>query len=106
MRMRRSWAATEKSLAKANKALDTLTRDEGMRDKLDPKVLGACVAKQDPTPIKQSMEAATALGVDSTPALFINGDEGGGRVAAGGCVPDCGRRAGRRGADAATAGEA
>lgn len=67
------FGGAEKSVEVANKALDSLTLDEGKRDHLDATALAACVSKQDSAPIKQSMEAATALGVDSTPALFING---------------------------------
>ena len=67
------FGGAEKSVDVANKTLDSLATDEGTRDHLDAKALTACVSKQDPTPIKQSMEAAAALGVDSTPALFING---------------------------------
>lgn len=69
------FGGAEKSVDVANKTLDSLTRDEGMRDKVDPKALDACVAKQDPAPIKQSMEYATSLGVEATPALFINGEK-------------------------------
>ena len=75
MRMPRRWAATEKSLAKANDTLDTLARDEGKRQKLNADALNACIAKQDDTAIKASMKLGESLGVDSTPALFINGEK-------------------------------
>ena len=65
----------EKSLETANAALDRLTTEEGARQKLDAPKLAACVAKQDTTPIDQSMQEAAALGVDATPALFINGEK-------------------------------
>ncbi len=65
----------EKSLAKANEMLDTLSRDEGKRDKADAGRLNACLAKQDDTAIKESIKEGEALGVDSTPALFINGEK-------------------------------
>jgi len=64
----------EKSLAKANEALDRLAREEGKRQKLDAAALDACIAKQDDTAVKASVKEAEALGVDSTPALFINGE--------------------------------
>jgi protein-disulfide isomerase len=64
----------EKSLAKANENLDTFTRDEGKRQNVDMSVLNACIAKQDDTAIKASIKVGTDLGVDSTPALFINGE--------------------------------
>ena len=63
----------EKSLAKANDTLDTLTRDEAKRQNVDITALNACIAKQDDSAVKASVKEAEALGVDSTPALFING---------------------------------
>ncbi len=65
----------EKSLAKANDTLDSLARDEGKRQKLDVDTLNACIVKQDDTAIKASMKLGESLGVDSTPALFINGEK-------------------------------
>jgi protein-disulfide isomerase len=66
---------TDKSLTKANETLDTLAREEGKRQNVDLAVLNACIAKQDDTAVKASMKAAEELGVDSTPALFINGEK-------------------------------
>jgi len=65
----------EKSLAKANETLDTLARDEAKRQKLNVDTVNACIAKQDDTAIKASMKLGESLGVDSTPALFINGEK-------------------------------
>jgi protein-disulfide isomerase len=65
----------EKSLAKANDTLDSLARDEGKRQKLNADTLNACITKQDDTAIKASMKLGESLGVDSTPALFINGEK-------------------------------
>jgi protein-disulfide isomerase len=65
----------EKSLAKANEMLDVLARDEGKRQNVNADSLNACLAKQDDTAIKASMKEGEALGVDSTPALFINGEK-------------------------------
>jgi protein-disulfide isomerase len=70
----------EKSLAKATASLDSLTVDEGKRQKVDATALNACIAKQDDTVVKASMKEAEALGVDSTPALFINGEKLAGAV--------------------------
>jgi protein-disulfide isomerase len=64
----------EKSVATANENLDKLAREEGKRQKLDAAVLDACIAKQDDSAVKASVKEAAALGVDSTPALFINGE--------------------------------
>jgi protein-disulfide isomerase len=66
---------TEKTVAKANEMLDTLAHEEGKREKIDDTRLTACIAKQDSTVIKQSMKEAEALGVEATPALFINGEK-------------------------------
>jgi protein-disulfide isomerase len=65
----------EKSLAKANDMLDSLAKDEGKRQKLNADALNACLAKQDDTAIKESVKLGETLGVDATPALFINGEK-------------------------------
>jgi protein-disulfide isomerase len=65
----------EKSLDKANATLDSLAREEGKRQKLNVDALNACIAKQDDTAIKASTKLGESLGVDSTPALFINGEK-------------------------------
>jgi protein-disulfide isomerase len=65
----------EKSIAKANEMLDVLARDEGKRQNVNADTLNACIAKQDDTAIKASVKQGEALGVDSTPALFINGEK-------------------------------
>jgi protein-disulfide isomerase len=65
----------EKSLAKANETLDSLARDEAKRQKLNVDTVNACIVKQDDTAIKASMKLGESLGVDSTPALFINGEK-------------------------------
>ena len=66
---------TEKTIAKANEMLDGLATDEGRKQKIDGTRLAACIAKQDQTVIKQSMREAELLGVEATPALFINGEK-------------------------------
>lgn len=64
----------EKSLAKANDTLDVLARDEGKKQKLNAETLNACITKQDDTAIKASIRMGDTLGVDATPAMFINGE--------------------------------
>lgn len=66
---------TEKTLAKANETLDALTKEEGKRQKVNEAALNACVEKQDDTAVKASVKAGTDLGVDATPALYINGEK-------------------------------
>jgi protein-disulfide isomerase len=65
----------EKSIAKANEMLDVLARDEAKRQNINVDSLNACIAKQDDTAIKGSVKEGEALGVDSTPTLFINGEK-------------------------------
>ena len=65
----------EKSLAKANDTLDMLAREEGKRQKLNLETLNACITKQDDSAIKESLKLGDSLGVDATPALFINGEK-------------------------------
>ena len=62
-------------LEQANQTLDTTARDEAKKQKIDGAKVDACIAKQDASAVKQSMKEAEALGVDSTPALFINGEK-------------------------------
>jgi protein-disulfide isomerase len=65
----------EKSLTKANDTLDSLAREEGKRQKLNVDALNACIVKQDDAAIKESMKLGESLGVEATPALFINGEK-------------------------------
>ena len=65
----------DKSLAKANATLDATAHDEGAQQKLNMETLSACIAKQDDKAITASVKEGEALGVDSTPALFINGEK-------------------------------
>ncbi len=65
----------EKSLARANEALDTLSADEGKRQKVDAETLKACIAKQDDTAIKASIQLGESLGIEGTPALYVNGEK-------------------------------
>ncbi len=65
----------EKTVAKANETLDTMTRDEGKRQSVNPSTLDACLAKQDDSAVKASLEMGQKLGVEATPALFINGEK-------------------------------
>ena len=53
---------SDKSLEKANETLDSLTRDEGKRQKLNADTLNACIVKQDDTAIKASDEAGRVPG--------------------------------------------
>jgi protein-disulfide isomerase len=63
--------------------LDRITLDQGQKQNLDAAKLQACVKAQDDSAIKVSIKEAEALGVDGTPALFINGQKIGGAIPAG-----------------------
>jgi protein-disulfide isomerase len=59
---------------KSYEALDRVARDEATVAKLDSTKLDACLAKQDETQVKESAKQAETLGIDGTPALFIEGE--------------------------------
>jgi protein-disulfide isomerase len=67
---------------KSAAALDGIAREEGSKSKLDLAKLDACIAKQDESLVLASRHLADSLGIDGTPALFVNGE----RVN-GGAVP-------------------
>jgi protein-disulfide isomerase len=67
----------QKTLDKANQALDKIAMDEGARQKVSQPDLVACVLKQDASKVKASVDQALIepLDVASTPVLFINGEK-------------------------------
>ncbi len=72
----------DRDLNKSFATLDRVARQEGALGKLDGAKLDACLAKQDETQIKAEAKEADSLGVDGTPAIFVEGE----RVN-GGAVP-------------------
>jgi protein-disulfide isomerase len=68
--------------AKSFAALDRVARQEATLGKLDDTRLNACLAKQDETVPRASAKEAEELGIDGTPAVYVNGE----RVN-GGAVP-------------------
>jgi protein-disulfide isomerase len=64
----------DRDVHKSFAALDRVAKDEGTVGKLDTAKLDACVAKQDESKVKESAHEADSLGVDGTPALFIDGE--------------------------------
>lgn len=62
--------------------LDRLAMQQGADHKLDAANLQACVKTQNDAAVKASVHEGEAIGVDSTPTLFINGEE-----MSGGAVP-------------------
>jgi protein-disulfide isomerase len=73
----------DRNETKSFAALDRIARDEATVAKLDAPRLDACLAKQDETQILASRKEADALGIDGTPAVFVEGE----RVN-GGAVPE------------------
>ena len=61
--------------------LDRMAMQQGTDHKLDAATLQACVKTQNDAVIKASVREGESLGVDSTPTVFINGEEMSGGVA-------------------------
>lgn len=64
----------DRDLKKSFDALDRIARQEGTLGKLDEPVLNACLAKQDEAQVRVSAHEAESLGLEGTPAMFINGE--------------------------------
>jgi protein-disulfide isomerase len=60
--------------------LDRLAVDQGKKSNLDESKLQACIKAQDDSAVKSSAKEGDALGVDSTPTMFINGEKISGAV--------------------------
>lgn len=72
----------DRDLKKSFAALDRIADQEATLGKLDETALNACMTKQDETQIRASAKLAEDLGIDGTPAVYVNGE----RVN-GGAVP-------------------
>lgn len=59
---------------KSFEALDRIAKQEGTLGKLDSAKLDACITKQDESQVQASVKEGEALGIDGTPALFIDGE--------------------------------
>jgi protein-disulfide isomerase len=55
--------------------LDGIARQIGTEHKLDMEKLNACIEKSDATAVMASAEEGNAVGVESTPTLFVNGEK-------------------------------
>jgi protein-disulfide isomerase len=64
----------DRDVQKSFAALDRIAKDEGTVAKLDAAKLDACIAKQDDAQVKASSQQAEALGIEGTPAVFIEGE--------------------------------
>jgi protein-disulfide isomerase len=66
---------TEKTPAARFDALDKITMLQGQKHNLDVVKLQSCVKAQNEDAVRASMKEADGLGVNGTPALFINGQK-------------------------------
>lgn len=64
----------DRDLKKSFAALDRIALQEATLAKLDEGPLNACIAKQDETQIRASAKLAEDLGIDGTPAAYVNGE--------------------------------
>ncbi len=64
----------DRDLKKSFAALDRIAKQEGTLGKLDSEKLDACIAKQDESQVRTSAHEAESLGLEGTPAMFINGE--------------------------------
>jgi protein-disulfide isomerase len=64
---------SEKTAAARLDAIDKITMLQGQKHSLDAPKLQACVKAQKEDAVRASMKEADELGVNGTPALFING---------------------------------
>ena len=65
----------ENNPAKREATLDRIARQEATVGKLDANALDACISKHDETQIKTSMQLAESMGIEGTPAIFVNGEK-------------------------------
>ncbi|HEU5457255.1 MAG TPA: thioredoxin domain-containing protein [Terracidiphilus sp.] len=71
---------TDRNLSHSLATLDRIARQQAATSKLDAAKLDACLAKQDETSIKAETAVGDSLGIDGTPALFINGERVSGAI--------------------------
>ncbi len=65
----------DRDIKKSFAALDRIAKQEATLSKLDEPKLDACIAKQDEAHVRASAEEATTLGLEGTPAMFIDGEK-------------------------------
>ncbi|MGB7546714.1 MAG: thioredoxin domain-containing protein [Terracidiphilus sp.] len=64
----------DRNVTKSFASLDRIARQEATLAKLDAPKLDACLARQDEAAVRESAKEADTLGVDGTPALFVDGE--------------------------------
>lgn len=70
----------DRDVKKSAATLDRIAREEATLAKLDSGKLDACLARQDETQVRASAKEAESLGIDGTPALFVDGERINGAV--------------------------
>jgi protein-disulfide isomerase len=70
-----STISAQKGRDSQNGELDKLAVAQGQKHNLDVPKLQACLKAQDEKAVRASMKEGDALGVDATPAMFINGQK-------------------------------
>lgn len=64
----------DRNVQKSYATLDRIAREEATLAKLDSNKLDACLSKQDESQVRASEKEAETLGIEGTPALFIDGE--------------------------------
>jgi protein-disulfide isomerase len=64
----------DRDVKKSDAVLDKLAIEQGEKDKLDTAKLGACVAKQDESGVRNELKLADSMDIEQTPTLFVNGE--------------------------------
>ena len=67
-------SGADRNSAKSFDALNRIARQEATLAKLDPGKLDACLAAQDETQVRASLQEGDSLKIDGAPALFVDGE--------------------------------
>lgn len=78
----KSQVDSEKTPTARYEAVDKITMQQGQKHNLDQAALQTCVKAQNEDAVRASMKEAEGLGINGTPALFINGQKIDGAVPA------------------------
>lgn len=73
----------DRNVQKSFATLDRIARQEATLAKLDSTRLDACLTKQDDSQVRASAKEAEALGIEGTPAVFVDGERISGALPAG-----------------------